>query len=92
MWKGWVDDKILDTDIVIVDKPNGDPEEYNEGTRFKELFKCSESVYYFIHNYVKILDDRIRVYVPFHLYPAHINVLSEWHQGVFLVFHTLPTA
>lgn len=73
---GLVNDAILYTDIVVPDRDLLDPEEYGEEQRLKELIKCSDSPLYFIHNYVKILDDRTRKYIPFHLYPAQINVLN----------------
>lgn len=76
MTHGLTDNNILTTALSIPSKPTGDPEGYPEETRFQEMLKCDESPYYFIHNYVKILDDRERIYVPFHLYPAQINVLS----------------
>jgi hypothetical protein len=82
---GLVDHKILDTSIVIPDKAPGDPEQYNDELRFKELFKCSESPHYFIHNYVKILDDRKRIYVPFRLYPAQINVLQAVMDHKYII-------
>jgi hypothetical protein len=85
MWAGLVDDKICITDRVIPNKPPGDPEEYTDDTRFKELFKCKESVHYFIHNYVRILDDRTRTYVPFALYPAQINVLDAVAKNKYII-------
>lgn len=82
---GLVDDNILTTDIIIPDRVPGDPEEFSGKLRFKELVKCSESPFYFVHNYVKILDDRTRKFIPFHLYPAQINVLNSILNNKYII-------
>ena len=82
---GLVDKKILNTDIVIETRPLGDPEEYDNQTKLQELIKCDHSTYYFIKNYVQILDDRTRKYVPFDLYPAQVNVLTALLKEKYII-------
>lgn len=71
-----VDKSILQSSIIIPDRPKGNPEEFNDEIRLQELIKCAKSPHYFINNYIYILDDRNRTFVLFKLYPAQINVLS----------------
>jgi hypothetical protein len=80
-----VDKSILKTNLIIPERPSGDVELYGNNTRLEELIKCTESVHYFINNYVSILDDRTRTFVPFRLYPAQINALSAAIKEKYLI-------
>ena len=73
---GLTNEAILTTDVVIPDRPIGDPETFDDDTRLTELIKCEQSPHYFINNYVYVLDDRTRQWVLFRLYPAQINTLD----------------
>ena len=64
---GMVDSSVLTASRIIPDRPAGDPELFTNEMRMEELAKCFQSAHYFIHNYIKILDDRERVWVPFKL-------------------------
>lgn len=67
---------ILETDLVVPDRPRGDPEYYDGNTRLEELAKCAQSPHYFIHNYIYIKDDRSKQWIPMKLWPAQVNVIS----------------
>jgi hypothetical protein len=84
---GLIGDDLLAPVEAIAARPAGIPEEYDEITRYKEIYKCSKSPAYFIHNYVKILDDRTRQWVPFKLYPAQqhvVDVLTKYKYIILL--------
>jgi hypothetical protein len=82
---GFVTKDILKQRIQIPEKPPGEPELFDNNTRVEELFKCSHSPVYFVHNYVKILDDRSRQWVDFKLYPAQATVLNELPKQQYVV-------
>lgn len=43
-----------------------------------EWLKCTRSVSYFVHNYCHIYDATQSKWIPFHLWPAQINVLETF--------------
>lgn len=82
---GMVDSSVLTASRIIPDRPAGDPELFTNEMRMEELAKCFQSAHYFIHNYIKILDDRERVWVPFKLYPAQINALDAVLENKYII-------
>lgn len=80
-------DDILQTDIVVPDRPGGDPEKFDNDTILTELIKCKKSPHYFIHNYIQIKDDRTKQWIPMNLWPCQINVISAVmeHEHVIVV-------
>lgn len=85
MYYGLIGDKLLEPSREIPIRPDGNPEEYDDGTRYKELYKCSKDAAYFIHNYVQILDDRTRQWVPFRLYTAQLHVLNALVNHKYII-------
>jgi hypothetical protein len=82
---GMVGSSVLVAGRTIPARPEGDPELFSDAVRIEELMKCTLSAHYFIHNYIKILDDRKRIWVPFNLYPAQINVLDAVMSNKYLI-------
>lgn len=80
MSKGLIDDSILVYNKRIETKPDGDPDKYSAGQIARELIKCSESLLYFINNYIYILDRRVGKFVLFRPYPAQSNIIEALTQ------------
>jgi len=51
----------------------------------REGLKCQKSALYFIYQYVQIYDATRREWVPFHLYPAQVEVLNALLSNSLLV-------
>lgn len=51
----------------------------------REGLKCQKSALYFIYQYVQIYDATRREWVPFHLYPAQVDVLNALLSNSLLV-------
>lgn len=51
----------------------------------REGLKCQKSALYFIYQYVQIYDATRREWVPFHLYPAQVEVLNALLTNSLLV-------
>lgn len=74
--KGMIGRELTRHSGVVPNRRKGDVEKYTHDQRLEELFRCEESVSYFVHNYCHILNDKTRLWVPFNLYPVQRNILD----------------